>query len=164
MFTFKPEKYFFSPNKTLALEVDKEILPQRFPNVFMINDIELVLKDSFHISIFPICELNQRYHTLFIEEEIGKIFFDFIKENPIEIGFSSEFRFVVEGDLKSVVIMCEHKNITDFYKLINQIYNLNIEMPVPHVTLYILKDKFGIYLLDRSDVQLKSKEIVFNNQ
>jgi hypothetical protein len=161
MFTFNKEDYFLSPNKTLALRITKDKFPKDFPLTYRYGETDFVLKDKFHISIFPVVEINAKYNADLNEERILADFYEFIEQNPISVAFTEEYRYVVENDLKSIVVRCQSINIVEFYNFINEKYALYIKAPVPHVTLYTLKEKVGIYLLDQEDLDNKTQIINF---
>lgn len=161
MFTFSKEDYFLSPNKTLALRITKDKFPKDFPPTYTYGEVDFVLKDVFHISVFPIVELNAKYNLHIEEEKLLTDFYEFVGQNPVSVEFTDEYRYVESADRKSIVIRCVAPIINEFYELINKKYNFKILPPVPHVTIYILKDNFGIYLLDQEDLDHKTKIINF---
>ncbi|MES2408677.1 MAG: hypothetical protein V4509_00070 [Patescibacteria group bacterium] len=160
---FNSEKCFFSQNKTLALRIEKTDLPREYPEKLSIKGIELVLKDIYHISLFPVNEINEKYELSLTEDDIREMLTEFLINNDIEVEFGDEYRYVEGNDRKSVVVMCKSSNISDFYDLVNKKFGLNILPPVPHTTIYTLPGKHGIYLLDQEDLDKKTKVCDLNS-
>lgn len=152
-------KYTFNDKSlTISLPVSNFNLP----NKIKLEENDLCLKSNFHITLVPIGKIIEK-NNLKIENLsnfILKDFCDFISFNSIDlIEYSNEYRFVQEKDLRTIVVMCKVSNLDKFFKLINQKYNINIETPPTHVTLYTLYDKLGIFILDNDDLYLKTKII-----
>ncbi|ETB63677.1 TPA: hypothetical protein DIC38_03225 [Candidatus Nomurabacteria bacterium] len=145
-----------------SMTISMPISVPRFPEKIIFNDYDLSLKMTFHVTLVPIGELIKKhkieipnFNDLILED-----FCSFVNSNKIElIKYRNEFRFVEENDLRSVVIMCDVTNLDIFFKLINEKYNLNLETSPTHVTLYILPDKGGIFILDSEDLKNKTELI-----
>lgn len=116
----------------------------------------LYAKKEFHVSLVCIRRIADRYN-INIPDFLNKIisdFREFNKENKVELlHYNNDFRFAVRDDLKTVIVTCEVSNINKFFDLMNKKYGVNVEYPSTHVTLYTLKDKVGIYLIDSSDIK-----------
>jgi len=135
----------------IALPVSFTGLPERIE----VRGNTLYLKSKFHISLVCINIIIKKY-DIKIQDFLSKViedFSSFVKTNKVELlHYNNDFKFAVEGDLKSVVVTCEVSNINKFFDLINEKYELNIKYPPTHVTLYTLKDGLGIYLTDSGDI------------
>jgi len=122
----------------------------------------MFLKSSFHVSLVCINEIIKKYGISDSEfkDSIIKDFCDFIQANDINLlNYSPDFKFVEENDLKTIVVMCQVSNLYEFFQLVDKKYGLKIEYPPTHVTLYILKDKLGIFLTDSDDIKNLTKAI-----
>jgi hypothetical protein len=151
-------KFQYTVNKTIILPVKLENLP----NELQIESNTLLLQSSFHVSLVCIGKIIEK-HNISVPDFENKIINDFCKfceTNKIEVLEYDDFKFVVQDDLKTVIVMCKVSNLDRFFGLINKKYELNIEYPPTHVTLYILPDKHGIFLTDASDIKNLTKPIL----
>jgi hypothetical protein len=143
---------------TIGLPVSFSELPVKI----QVEGCELFLKDSFHISLVCIGKIIEK-NQLTIPDFVNKViadFCDFTNKINIELDqYRDEFRFVSENDRKSVVAMCDIKNLDKFFDFLNQKYNLNLEYPPTHATLYTLQPNLGIFLTDTDDIKRLTKRI-----
>jgi len=152
------DKFAISVLNTIALPVPTIELPQ----IVEINGNRLVAKSFFHVSLVCVSEIIRKNHTSApnFKDLVLQDFCEFTAENEIEFSnFKDEYKFVEENDLKSIVVMCDIKNLDRFFELINKKYNLHLEYPPTHVTLYTLPGKLAIFLTDQNDIKELSKPI-----
>jgi hypothetical protein len=144
-------KYTISGTNTIALSVEIFNLPARIN----VENSDLVSKSTFHISLVCINEIihkNKITDTNFKDSVVAD-FCNFVQENDVDlIKYTNEFRFVEQNDQKSIVAFCEVSNINKFFDILNEKYNLNLECPPMHVTIYLLEGKLGIFLTDTNDL------------
>ena len=147
------EKYTFNDvSKTISLPIKSFELPKEF----LIENNLLSLKLSFHVTLVPIGRivLKHKIDIPNIYELVLKDFCEFTNNNDINFEtFSNDFKFCVEEDKKSIVVMCKVSNLDKFFEMINKKYELNIECPPAHVTLYTIEFKKGIFLIDQEDIK-----------
>lgn len=149
---------FFIEGKSIALPITFFNLPKKIS----VNEVSFSLKYEFHVTLFAIGKIIEfeRLANLDFQESVLKDFCDFVKNNPIEIlKYNDEFRFVQREDKKSIVVMCQVSNLGKFFELINKKYNLNLEIPPTHVTIYVLPGKHGIWLLNSKEIESDTKPI-----
>jgi hypothetical protein len=144
-------------NKVIGLPIKFDNLPSKL----IIEENELVLKDSFHISLVCIGKIIEKYNVSIpdFENIIINDFCEFSKTNEIKVLEYNDFKFVVENDLKSIVVMCKISNLNKFFDIINKKFGLKIEYPPTHATLYTLPNKLGIFLTDLNDIKNLTKSI-----
>ena len=140
-------------------------LPLSFKNMpqsIEVNGDKLFIRNAFHVSLVCIGKIVEKYNIQ-IPDFVNKVvadFCDFVQDNPIELTcYRDEFRFAQEKEQGSVVVMCDISNLNMFYNSLNKKYNLNIEFPPTHVTLYTLKPGKGVFLIDSSDIKDLTKTI-----
>ena len=151
------EKYIFK-KRTIALPVSLENLPQKVK----IDGYELLLKSSFHISLVCIGKIIEKHNVSIpdFENLIIKDFCEFIENHDVSlVGYRDEFRIATQNERKSVVMMADISNLNDFFDLINQKYNLDIEVHPTHVTLYTLQPDIGIFITDSDDLKQLTRKI-----
>ena len=151
------ENKFQFMNRTICLPIKMEDLP----NKLIIEGSTLLLKTSFHVSLVCIGEIIKK-HNISISNFENKIiddFCEFSRVNEVKVLKYDDFRFVTRDDLKSVVVMCEILNLEKFFEIIDEKYELNIEYPPTHITLYTLESKPGIFLTDANDIKNLTKPI-----
>ncbi|MDQ5954269.1 MAG: hypothetical protein QG583_197 [Patescibacteria group bacterium] len=151
-------KYTISATNTIGLPV----LLNNLPSEIIIQGNKLFLKPSFHVSLVCINEIIKKHKVIMplFRDEVLKTFCDFVSNNPIDfLNYKNEFRYIEENNLKTVIVMCEISNLSKLFEFINSRYNLNIEYPPTHVTLYAHDGKTGIFLTDTNDIENLTKSI-----
>lgn len=151
-------KYTISATNTIGLPVVLEDLPGEI----VINGNKLLLKSSFHVSLVCINEILKKYEvkTPNFKDSVVKDFCEFIRDHDIDIiKYENKFNYAEKGELKTVVVFCGVSNIDKFFQFLNKKYNLNLEYPPTHVTLYAHDGKQGIFLVDSGDLNKLSKPI-----
>ena len=152
-------KYTISATNTISLPVQLENLPSEV----VIDNDKLLLKSSFHVSLVCINEIIKKYEVLtsnFVDL-MEKDFCEFTKINNVSLlNYLEEFKFVVQNDQKTIVVLCRVSNMDKFFEITNKKYGLNIECPPFHVTLYTLPGKLGIFLTDANDIKNFTKPIL----
>ncbi len=149
-------KYTTSATQTISLPLSLDVLP----NQVSIENTDLLLKSKFHISLVPIQKIVEKYkiNILDFDKSVLEDFCEYVNKNPVEFtGFLSEFRFVQQKELRTLVVMCEVANLDGFYNLINKKYNLAIETPRAHVTIYTSEPDQGIFLINSDDIEQMTK-------
>lgn len=151
------EKYEVG-GKTIGFPVTFQGLPEKIE----VEGYELLLKDAFHVSLVCTGKIIEKYAVEdpdFTDKVIAD-FCNFVKHTPIELaGFRDEFRFVAENERRTVAVMCDMSNLDMFFDHLNKKYELNVEYPPTHVTLYTLQPNTGIFLTDSSDIANLTKSI-----
>jgi serine protease inhibitor len=128
---------------------------EKLPENITIQDTQLQIKSSFHVSLICIKNIEQDSGTENIGEKIINLFCEFIKENDINFdGFTGEFRFAKreEDDRRSLVGMCNISNLNNFFDKINSDLGLNIPYQPTHVSLYTLVPDEAIGLNSLEDI------------
>ena len=151
-------KYTISPTNTIALPVQVDGLPLEI----VVEDTKLVLKSTFHISLVCINEIIRKNNIIDtnFKDLVVKDYCDFVAINDISLlSYKDEFRFMLEGDQKAVVAMCNVSNLDKFFEILNKKYNLSLGYPPTHVTLYTLPGKGGIFMTDSADLKNLTKVI-----
>lgn len=144
-------------NKVIGLPIKFENLPKEIT----IEGNDLVLKESFHVSLICVGKIIEKYNVSIpdFENEIINDLCEFSKTNEIKVLEYNDFKFVVENDLKSVVLMCQISKLDKFFEIMNKKYGLAVEYPPTHTTLYTLPSKLGIFLTDVNDIKNLTKPI-----
>jgi len=148
-----------SPNDTILLPVSLENLP----DLVTIDGNELLLKSHFHVSLVCIKEIIRKHKVSIpdFKDLVVRDFCDFVAVNGINLlNYLEEFKFVVENDLKTIIVRCNVSNLEKFFETINKKYGLKVEYPPTHVTLYTLESKPGIFLTDLNDIKNLTKPIL----
>ena len=145
------DKYFFN-HDTIFLPVTFGVLPEEI----IVENETFFIKSDFWISLVAIGKIieKNKLTTPNFKEQIISDFCEFIAENPIElIGYNSEYRFVAEKQLNSIIVMCDVSNLEEFFAHVNEKYSLSLEVPPTHVTLYTSHRNIGIFVTDSSDLE-----------
>lgn len=125
-------------------------LPE-LPKRVIINDIELIVKDEFHISL--VCTKSYEEE---VEEKIIDRFCEFVKENSVDFQeFKGEYRFAeraVDGR-KTLVGMVNVSGLENFFEVIRKELQIDIDAQPTHVTLYTLEPNEGIGLNSQKDLE-----------
>ncbi len=153
-------KYIFSREHKDTIAVS--VLVSDLPKTMEINGEVLNLKTSFHTSLVCIGKIIEK-NRIEIPDFVEKVLADFCefgKDNPIEFkNFREEFYFSAKEAKKTIVVMCDILNLNKFFDFINEKYNLGIEYPPTHVTLYTLQPDAGIFIVDSEDLKNLAKPI-----
>lgn len=132
------------------------------PSTIEVEGNTLSLKNAFHVSLVCIGKIAEK-NNLVDPDLVTKIvadFCEFTQHSPIDlVRYRDEFKFAAEADRRAVVAMCDISNLDKFFDLINQKYNLKLEYPPTHVTLYTLQPNVGIFLTDNDDINRLTKPI-----
>lgn len=137
------------------------MLPVEVTNLPPIIEVEgatLTRKSSFHVSLVSVKEILARTGDILNEEIIVKNFCDFVATHEVSLaGYTDEFRYAKDGERESVVVMCNLSNLEPLFNYLNQVLQLNLEVPPAHVTLYTLQPDIGIGLISPADLATKTK-------
>jgi hypothetical protein len=147
-------------NGTIALPVIFNALPKSL----MINDCLMYLVGSFHISLVCLNEIikKNKVSTYDFKNLVINDFCEYTKNNDVSSTNNyGEFRIVSEVNRKSLILMVEVTGLNDFFKIINDKYNLRIESQPTHVTLYASQPDSGIFITNSDDIN--SKTLVIDN-
>ena len=145
-------------NQVIGLPVNLDNLP----NKLIIDNNNLLLKTSFHVSLVCILEIVKKHNISIsdFENNIINDFCEFIKSNNISLeSYINNFKFCVQDDKKSIIVLCKITNLNKFFENVNKKYGLKIEYPPTHVTLYTLDGGKGIFLTDANDIKNLTKPI-----
>jgi len=125
-----------------------------------IDDETLVIKPNFHMSIFSVKKYAAQIaqETGQDEPEVEKHIIEEAKQllqtNPVTIGeLRDEFRLALEGEKKTVVVMCEAKGLEDFFNGMRQALKIDIPAQPTHITLYTRDGGAGIGLASEEEVR-----------
>jgi len=148
---------FSTPNNVIGLPVK----PENLPGTLVVEGSTLFLKPTFHVSLVCTGKIIEKHNVSipYFQNKVIEDFCEFTKTNNIQVLEYNDFKFVVENDLKTIVVMCKLSNLDKFFVILNEKYGLNIEYPPTHVTLYTLEGKAGIFLTDRNDIKNLTKPI-----
>jgi hypothetical protein len=117
-----------------------------------IGDDVFYAKKSFHISLLCL--------EKFSENEQIKIL-KFAQKYPINLGqVSTTTRMVTKDDQKSIIVRVRMTGLRKMIKEINQNFGYKFENPPTHITLYTLKNQFGIPINLTEDLRNLSQAIV----
>jgi len=147
-------KYMSHDGKVIHLPFTLDNLPEKIE----VKEQKLLLQHGgqFHVSLFYIEQLIEKYNIQ-VPDFLNKVvndFCEFTKKNDIDIiRYKNEYRFVQKSGKTTVVVMCEISNLNGFFDFVNDKYKLDIEYPVPHVTLYTLDGDTGTSLRDVDDIE-----------
>jgi hypothetical protein len=145
-------------HETISLLVSLKNMPGEITfegNSFLVNDF-------LHVSLVCVGKIIEKYNIQIpgFKNKIIKDFCEFSDKNDIgPVLYTEDFRFAEKDDKKTVIVMCKVPNLDKFFELINKKYELNIEYPPTHVTLYKLPGKLGIFLIDSNDIKNLTKSI-----
>lgn len=149
---------FVFGHETISLPVSLKNIPKEIifqGNAFLVNDF-------LHVSLVCIGKIIEKYNVQIVnfKDKIINDFCEFSSSNILEpVSYTNDFKFVERDDKKTVVVMCKVPSLDEFFKLINKKYELNIEYPPTHVTLYKQPGKLGIFLTDLNDIKNLTKSI-----
>ncbi|MDD4901610.1 MAG: hypothetical protein PHE24_00540 [Patescibacteria group bacterium] len=156
---------FICGTKKYLLEWGNITLPvllKELPREIEVEGYRLALKSSFHVSLVcpgKIIEKNNISIKNFADLVI-KDFCEFTKDHDVSLtGYRDEFRFVAQNERRTVVMMVKVSNLDSFFDLLNRKYDLKLEVPPTHITLYTLQSDIGIYLTDQKDLKQFTKII-----
>ena len=138
------------------------LLIPNLPRKVSLDNSIFVLKSEFHATVLPIIKIKEKnkiFDTKF-DDFIIDYFCRYVENRPIEfIKYTGEFRIASKRDKKTIIAMCELSNLPDLYKMINEKYNLKLEVPPAHVTMYTLYNKLGIFIIDSDDINKMTKSV-----
>lgn len=126
------------------------------PATIEVEGETLFVKSEFHVTLISPEKITEKtgqdmpnfYET--IETEFKK----FIVNQPVELShFTNKFRLAAQAERKTVIALCEVFNLDAFFALINEKYNLSLEYPPLHVTLYTLQPDIGIFVINKADIE-----------
>lgn len=130
------------------------------PATIEVEGLTLYLKTSLHISLVCIGKIIEK-HNIIIPDFFNKVvtdFCEFTKMKSIDlVRCRDEFKLVSENERRSLIVMCDVSNLNKFFDLVNEKYNLQLEYPPTHVTLYTLQK--GIFLIDARAIEQLTKTI-----
>lgn len=151
------DKFVFG-HGTISLPVSLKDVPNE---IIYLGDTFLV-NDFLHVSLVCIEKIIEKYNVKIsdFKDKIIKDFCEFSDKNDVgSVFYNNDYRFAEKDDKKTIIITCKVPNLDKFFELINKKYELNIEYPPTHVTLYKLPGKMGIFLTDASDINNLTKPI-----
>ncbi len=150
-------KYIFG-SESIGLPVSISNIPE----TISVEGLTLFRKSSFHVTLVALGKIIEKYTMTapdFLERGVAD-FCEFVREHEVKFHrFREEFRFAFEGERCSLVVLCDVSNLNEFFDRMNVRYDLNLEYPPTHVTLYTLQLDKGIFLTDRKDIDQKTKVI-----
>jgi len=150
-------KFVFG-HETISLLVSLKDIPSKITfeeNTFLVNDF-------LHISLVCIGKIIEKYNIQIpdFKDEMIKDFCEFSYKNDVKlVSYTNDYKFAEKDDKKTIIVTCNVSNLDKFFELVNKKYELNIEYPPTHVTLYKLPGKLGIFLIDSNDIKNLTKPI-----
>ncbi len=152
-------KFIFEHN-TICLSVSFSEMPDQV----IFEGKTFVLNSFLHISLVCVGKIIEKYNISIqdFENKIINDFCEFSKNNEIKsVEYTNDFKFVTkkEKDKETIVVMCNVPNLNKFFDLMNKKYEMNVEYPPTHVTLYTLPGKLGIFLIDNNDIKNLTRPI-----
>lgn len=132
------------------------------PKALQIRDITLQIKSSFHVSLVCIKNIVEGSDIENLEEKIINLFCEFIQEHEVAFeSFTGEFRLAQreEDGRKSLVAMCNIRNLKMFFDTLNSTFNLNIPYQPTHVSLYTLEVDKAIGLNSQEDIERMTENV-----
>lgn len=136
-------------------------LPE-LPPAIEIKGESLLVKSAFHVSVVCPGEMVRKYQLDIPDfvDRVVKDFSQFIETHRVSVvRYTDEFRFAVQDDLRTLILMCEVSEINEFFDQLNQMYHLNVEYPPMHVTLYTKQQDKGIFVIDSDDREKRTTVI-----
>lgn len=122
---------------------------KEIPETIVAEGVELVRRPAFHVSLVCMGRIGAAAYVA----DIVRDFCEYVAEHPITLeAFTGEFRFVTEGEKRTLVAMCTVSNIEGFFEHIRSTYGLAVEAPPTHVTLYTLGGGPGVFLTSQKDI------------
>jgi hypothetical protein len=122
----------------------------------------LSVRTVFHVTLVAIGKIIEK-HKVTSPDFLDKIvsdFCEFTQKNNVDLlRFRDELKFASEKEKRSIIMMCDISNLNKFFDFINEKYNLQVEYPPTHVTLYTLQQDIGIFLTDSKDIKTMTKSI-----
>ncbi len=153
----KPEAYEYGRGYIILADLQLDNMPE----TVRVDDLELVKKSEFHITLAGterLAKLINPEDSERVEAEITDKFKAFTNENPIKnFELTHEFRFVQRGERKTVVAMVGIENLASFYDLLRQDYGMDIPTQPAHITIYSLEPEVGISLSSQADLDNDTK-------
>ena len=132
------------------------------PRTVQVEGCELSLKSNFHASLVGVKYIVERYGQEIddIQNKCLEIFCDVMREHPIIfLRFTGEFRFVAQGEKKTLVAMCELSNIDSFFNMLRQTLGIEVDTQPTHVTLYTLQPDAGIGITSQEQLKNRTKVV-----
>ena len=151
-------KYTISGTNTIGLPVPSPDLPKEIE----VEGNKLLLKSIFHVSLVCINEIIKKYNVSNpgFRDSVLNDFCEFTSQYPVEfLRYTGDFKYCEQDNLKTVIATCEVSYLRNFFKILNKKYELALEYPVSHVTLYAHDGKTGIFLIDSKDINDFTKPI-----
>jgi len=108
--------------RTIVLTLDLGLF-RPFPELVRWKKVELYKKDEFHITLLHIKNASElaQLPPVDFENEVARNFETFTRLKPIQLlSLRNDFRFAEEGERKAIVLRCELKNLSDFFKEFNR--------------------------------------------
>ena len=133
------------------------------PKKLVVDNVELVLKDKFHITLIwteKIAKLIDANRAEETEEEVLNLVIEFIKTKPpVNFQLTGEFRFCHESGDSTVIALCNFMEAEKIFELLREKYKVDIPTQPFHITLYTEPDKKGIGILSKEHLEKISKQI-----
>lgn len=149
--------------ETQSITYDKGYIALWLPNYSLpetinIDEITLLKKDTFHVSL--LCVDNLLKARPESEAEILQYFCDFLQKHKLVFeGFTGEFRLAKKDERKSIVALCAVSHLDTFAQYLTEKLGMPVPLQPAHVTLYTLQPNAGIGLNSPEEMQEKSQPI-----
>lgn len=159
------EKYTIG-NNTIALPVKINNLPE----TFKVNEHTLLGKSEYHVSLVALGKIAKGHDVRDGDEFYKKatdLFCKYVEHRDVSLEkYRNEFRFAKVGDKKTLVVMCDISGLDGFLDEFNREFNLSVEYPPTHVTIYTLQPGKAIWLVTSEDIEnlteIVSGEEIYN--
>lgn len=121
-----------------------------------INNTKYYAKKSLHVSLVCLSAYQDD-----LQKKIYQFAKKFVKNNPVNISnISQNFHLVTEGRLQSIIVSVKMIGLKSLISAINRKFNIRIIYPPTHITIYTLKNQFGIALDTPDRFKQLTKSIV----
>lgn len=118
-------------NFSLSIKVEENLLNDNLINRFF----DLKPKTEFHITILG-GQNRKLLKNIKDKENTKKKLFSILEKYNFDYVLSDYF-LLEKGDLKSIVVLVEIKDFTNFFEDLEKEFNCNFVLPTAHITLFI---------------------------
>jgi len=129
------------------------------PATLEVEGATLLRRSSFHVTLVAVGHLaaRQGLNAASFVPQVLESFQRYVAKTPIAFErFTGEYRLAEEGELRSVVAMCDVGNLREFLLRVGKEFDIKPEYPPTHVTLYTLQQDAGIFLTTEEELEARS--------
>ena len=118
---------------------------EHFPRQVNWHGVQLLKKSEFHVTL-----LHAKSHaglSNISNQELASFFTTFVSKWPIALlSFTDDFRYVEEGEKKTLLVRCIVSHIEELFAALNRAFGTHLPVQPAHVTLYSLETTVGIHV------------------